>query len=366
MQDPAWRLMDSGFFDADPATGVLEDLDVNYPEGSRFWWRLHQVSPQQDRSLQLVFVPRIIGELMGLFGVVKVNRAKRTRAEFLKMLCASVTDDAQGIEFYSRELDVKQQIGNSGPTTSTASSAKVNTSGKAAKKNGIGANRKTLTCKGKTLTEAQAQVANTILQVGDQLRAPLNALVASIYAAMGESTLNAHITGSGGAQGAFQTQERLRRRLTDTGKRASTTSSTAGSVTSRTAARSSSPTRGTRRGTSPTRAKPTTCSTRRRRQLSELLRRAGGGVGRGRSNRRGRRRRDGLDRRLGHDRGRSKSYFMVNKGEDYWTAMNDLAQEVNWELIVDGNRIYYDADTELIEGRSCARRRRRRRWRMVI
>jgi hypothetical protein len=39
---------------------------------------------------------------------------------------------------------------------------------------------------------------------------------------------------------------------------------------------------------------------------------------------------------------------MVNAGEDYWTAMNRLAQEVAWELIVDGNRIYYDADTELI------------------
>ena len=39
MQDPAWALMDSGFFDADPTTGKLLDLDLNYPEGSRFWWR---------------------------------------------------------------------------------------------------------------------------------------------------------------------------------------------------------------------------------------------------------------------------------------------------------------------------------------
>jgi hypothetical protein len=41
-------------------------------------------------------------------------------------------------------------------------------------------------------------------------------------------------------------------------------------------------------------------------------------------------------------------YFEVSKDEDYWAAMVRLAQEVGWELIVDGNRIYYDSDFTLI------------------
>ena len=45
---------------------------------------------------------------MGPLGVVKVNRAKRTRAQFLKMLCDEVNDAQGPIEFYSRELDVVQ------------------------------------------------------------------------------------------------------------------------------------------------------------------------------------------------------------------------------------------------------------------
>jgi hypothetical protein len=33
--------------------------------------------------------------------------------------------------------------------------------------------------------------------------------------------------------------------------------------------------------------------------------------------------------------------------EDYWTGMNRLAQEVNWELVVDGDDVYYDSDVTL-------------------
>ncbi|HEY2596036.1 MAG TPA: hypothetical protein VGK33_19260, partial [Chloroflexota bacterium] len=126
--DPRWAMMDSGFFDADDQ-GKLLDLDLNYPLNSRFWWRLHQLSPQHDYTIQLTFLPRIVSELIGLRGPIKVNRAKRTRAQFFQMLCAKV-DDAQGpIEFHCSELDVVQPIGNSGPTVSTASSSKITAAG---------------------------------------------------------------------------------------------------------------------------------------------------------------------------------------------------------------------------------------------
>ena len=158
-QDPDWTMLDSGFFDADE-DGRLDNLDVNYPDGSRYWWRLHQVSAQTDRSLQMTFLPRIVCELMDLKGPVKVNRAKRTRAEFLKSLCGKVDDDYGPIEFYSKQLDVKQEIGTgtATATTDTSTSSKAPAK-KAAKAVGIGANRKNLTCKGRKLTAHQAQIA---------------------------------------------------------------------------------------------------------------------------------------------------------------------------------------------------------------
>src|SRR5215471_5531635 len=139
MQDPTWALMDSGFFDADK-DGRLDNMDLNYPDGSRFWWRLHQFSPQSDHSIQLTFIPRIVSELMDLHGPVKVNRAKRTRAEFIKSLCAKVKDEAGKIEFYSRQLDIKQPIGTgtSNSNTDSKSSSKAKPK-KAAKTVGLGA-----------------------------------------------------------------------------------------------------------------------------------------------------------------------------------------------------------------------------------
>jgi hypothetical protein len=47
--------------------------------------------------------------------------------------------------------------------------------------------------------------------------------------------------------------------------------------------------------------------------------------------------------------------FQVNRGESYWDAAQRLAQEVNWELCLDGNRAYYDSDTQMIKGPIVAR-----------
>ena len=357
MQDPAWKLLDSGFFDADPKTGVLLDLDVNYPEGSRFWWRLHQLSPQAGHSLQLVFVPRIIAELMGLFGVVKANRAKRTRAEFLKMLCAKVNDAQGPIEFYSRELDVKQPIGNSGtPSASTRSSAKVSASGKAAKHTGIGANRKTLTCKGKVLTNAQAEACNVILQVGNQLKAPHNALVAAIYAGMGESSLNANTGPStGGAEGVFQTQTGHYAGGTDTAAQAHDFFLGLGDFGKPGAIAAAN------RGDPPwqianeTEVNAVWLNSKGDSYAGYFPGGQAGGLGEAAAIVAGG---GGAGSASGGSGGTIEVaqpyYFMVNKGEDYWTAMNRLAQEVGWELVVDGNRIYYDADTELIRQKIAA------------
>ena len=67
---------------------------------------------------------------------------------------------------------------------STDSSSKVTKPKAAAKHVGIGANLSKLTVKGSKMTRSQAQIANIILQAGQQASAPHNAILAAIYAAI--------------------------------------------------------------------------------------------------------------------------------------------------------------------------------------
>lgn len=117
--DEDWKILDSGFFDLD-ADGKLDLVDVNYPDGSRFWWRMTQCSPQGDFTWQLTFIDRIPALLDQLTGPVKTNRASRTRAEFLQELASKMTDGG-GIDFHSLELDIVQAIAGSTVAVSSRS-----------------------------------------------------------------------------------------------------------------------------------------------------------------------------------------------------------------------------------------------------
>ena len=353
MLDPEWHMLDSGFFDTDD-NGRLDEIDLNYPDGDRWWWRLHQVSPQQDKTVQLVFVPRIISELMTHFGPVKANRAKRTRAEFLQMLCG-VVDDSQGpIEFYSQAIDIKQKIANKGPTVSTDSSSKIKKPKAAAKHVGIGANLSKLTVKGQKMSRQQAQIANIILQAGQQASAPHNAILAAIYAAIGESDLGADVGSEGGV---FQTTFNPAAYSGGNDTSAQATGWYTGGECFNAGggikcAQNGDPVwmianevennavwianGGTGRWADSYTHSPAEQAAR----MAEVEAIVGGG-------------------------GKGVSvptsatvtepyYFQVNKNEDYWAAMNRLAQEVAWELIVDGNRIYYDKDRTLINQKPAA------------
>jgi hypothetical protein len=354
IQDPEWVVLDSGFFFADQ-TGKLLDLDIQYPDGDRYWWRLHQFSPNgADRSIQLAFLPRGIAKLMGLFGPLQANRSSKTRAEFLKMLCLKVPE----LEFYSKELDVKQPIGSvkspahPGTKPSSKSPAK-----KAAKSKGLGANAKTLTCKGKQLTTTQTQVANIILQTGDQLAAPQKALVAAIYAAMGETSLGEDADtygGTGGSQGPFQTMPGDYSGGHDIAGQAK------GFFTGGKDFGSGGAIKCANRGDPPwmiaNEVEVNAVWLHSKGDSyqgyfpggqaggiaeAEAIVAGGGGAG-------------------GTAGGSTTSqvaqpyYFQVGAQEDYWTAMCRLAQEVNWELVVDGDRIYYDSDQVFITQKPAA------------
>jgi hypothetical protein len=171
----------SGFLDTDE-NSKFDPIDVNFPSGSRFYWRLTIVSPSRaDQTLTLTFMTRKMVEISATLGPYKALRTTMTRAEFLQ----SAVKEAVGstVEFYCSELDVKQPIAASS-STSSASNAKA---GSAAKAFGIGADLKGLTVKGAQMTTDQATILNEAFTAVSGLNPPRDALEAMVYAAMGES-----------------------------------------------------------------------------------------------------------------------------------------------------------------------------------
>jgi uncharacterized protein (TIGR02594 family) len=107
--DPGWRLTDSKFFSND--VGRLDPVEVNYPDGSRLWWRLTQCELEwgSDAALTLTFMERSAVYLMLHHGPKKASRGKMTRAEFIKSLCDEVKA-GHGIHFQSIELHKNQRL----------------------------------------------------------------------------------------------------------------------------------------------------------------------------------------------------------------------------------------------------------------
>ncbi len=168
--DDRWDLVDTGFFDVD-RDGKLDAIEVNYPDGSDFWWRVTQVSLTATGSgvvIEMTFMERAAVYLQELRGPVKVARSKKTRAEFLLQLTDKVKKGG-GLKFYSQELHQKQPIGAS--------------TDKESKSGGISKNAKNLTVKGGKASSSQIGVANKVLdacsKAGATERAAL-CLVASI------------------------------------------------------------------------------------------------------------------------------------------------------------------------------------------
>jgi hypothetical protein len=120
--DLTGALLDNGFFDVN-ADGKPEPLDVNYPDGSRYWWRLTQIGLDysgQGVTGTLTFMARGVVLLDEKTGHRKASRGKRTRAQFLRDRVAEVKQFG-GLKFVCREVSVKQPIeGTKTPKKSAA------------------------------------------------------------------------------------------------------------------------------------------------------------------------------------------------------------------------------------------------------
>lgn len=335
LADPDWTLLKSGFFDPNE-DGRLDAVDVNYPRGSKFWWRLTAAGPNAARIWTLTFMERSAVFLMMHHGPVKAkSRAKTTRAEFIKWLCDHVHLGG-GIDFHSRELHVKQRIANQ-KHERTGGDRESNKDG------GIH-RRESLTVKGVKATDAQLNQAARALDVASDLNVPELVAVSLMCAAIGESTLIPSVN-SLGYGGVFQGQVETGGhyfKVDDTEKEArsfilGTKGFQAGGALHLVRSGVKDP------GEIATRVEASGMDPdfygRYRHEAEALVSAYGGSEFTSVS--------------------RYKQYnFDVGSKEEphetFWDAANRLADEVNWAFFFDGNDVYFDSEMTLITQKPAA------------
>jgi hypothetical protein len=343
LADPAWRLLDSGFFDTD-ANSEIDPIDLNFPDGTRYWWRLTQVSPSgADRQIQLTFLVRESVYLLHLMGPKQANRAQVTRAEFIESCARQVKEGP--IEFYSLKLDAKQKIAKQ--DNKPKASSKNDTKG--SKNSGLGSgSSKGLTVAGSPMTAAQATVVNTLLSVCTQLNAPQPAVVAMIYAGIWESKLNPNTSNSLGYGGVLSSNY-MNVKWSDTVGQA--TAFLKGGKGYRSAIDLAKTTNNpvqiavmceapsiwpdnayAKEGGYPGDQAATA-------EANAIVQGGGGGGGVTSTT----------------TSTVTEAYnFQIKPKELFLDGMNRLAQEVNWELFFDGNRLYFDSEQTLIRQKPAA------------
>jgi hypothetical protein len=348
---PPWAILDSGFFDHDQ-DGIIDRVDVNYPDGSRYWWTLTQISPRgADYSIQLTFMAKVAVDMMHLPAksqpLPKANRATMTRAQFIGSLVNAV-----GGEYYCTLVDSKQQIEGSAQTAS-ASSKK--TSGQAAKTKGLGANAAEITIGGRKATSTQIGVINTIMAVAQQLKAPTKAIEACVYAAIGETNIGQDSDtyhGTGGSTGVWQAQGSHYNGGHDIAGQCrgfflgGTDFQAGGAIKCANAGHpvwqiANEVEANAVWNHSKQDSYAGHASTA---DAAAIVNAAGGG---------------GIPTTAANKAATTVTivdayYFEVNQGENYWTAVQRLASEVGWMLFLDGDRVYYDSDMALITAQPTA------------
>lgn len=154
------------------------------------YFRLCAINSSQE-TVTLQFEDRAASYLRAKSGKLSWDRSQHTRAQFVAMLCRQA-----GCEYFIPEIDVKQpqlankQTGSSVTTSPTASS------------HGI-SSMANLTVKGSPMNATQRKIATTICQIGEQLSAPADAVVAVLFDCIYESGMGIDTTSNGAYGGVL-------------------------------------------------------------------------------------------------------------------------------------------------------------------
>ena len=205
--DPYYRLLTSGFVEV--VNERLNDIQVEFPEGSNWWWQLVAVEVTNDLSqpnLVLVFEDRIVAELREVWGHKIVSPGTQTRAQFVKALVDECNlklrhEGKPPIRFVCPSLNVLQEVEEStsektetltgknelGQTTLTSKDKK-SEHARANKSPAIGKGAE-LKVKGIPMTPEQEEQSDILLGVADRLKAPIVAVEALVFAAIAESDI---------------------------------------------------------------------------------------------------------------------------------------------------------------------------------
>jgi cell wall-associated NlpC family hydrolase len=193
--DPGWKLATSGWLDVEG--GLLQQIEVEFPEGSGWFWRLCAAEGSTELTqpnLNLTFEDRIVAYLRDYWGPKTVPPGTKTRAEFVRDLVAEVGKHGESkIDFRGSHVTTVQPIetDTEEKTEKLETAAdKADATAKANKSSGLTAGS-TATVKGQAITASQVAEANTLLGVAHEVDAPGVAVEAAIFAAIAESGLSA-------------------------------------------------------------------------------------------------------------------------------------------------------------------------------
>jgi hypothetical protein len=333
LDDPDWVLMDSGVFDADKDS-KLDQVTINYPDGSRFWWQLLQINAKADHTITLVMIDQLAVSLMNLYdtkGVTKTDRAKATRAEFIKALFRSVP----GIEFYCNHLAQRQQIAGGAVSSSSTTSSSAVPAGTPAPKSS-GNDWWEVRC---SAEDASSGTGWTELSPNGNAAAKLGIAhsFANSHRFPDFSSLGKDYTAGAHSGSGFK----LRLANPANGKTVEAPMTDYGDGSSFAPAIGICPALAAQlgwsggnlhiQGVSEALNPYPGMGTRVSGPSGALVSSAAGGGS------------------TTTTTTTVEAYnFEVQPHESFWDAANRLAQEVNWELILDGNRVYYDSDQTLI------------------
>jgi hypothetical protein len=195
--DPDHSVLDSGFFDC-REDGKLDAIEVNYPVGTKNWWRLTDVELNADHKIVMTLMERIAVEMQGTKGPYQTSRGKKTRAQFIQTL---VSKSDKSATFVCKELTKHQRTQRDPTVKVTAADRRRAKDGGLPRDAGLKINRHVASGGPK----GQLAQAETALDVATQLNAPTRAVEAMMCAGIGESEFKC-VVNSLGYGGVFQGQ----------------------------------------------------------------------------------------------------------------------------------------------------------------